>query len=240
MNYSIAIFFGLAPSFIWLFFFLRKDSHPESNQMILKIFGFGMAIALVAALVELGIASLLGAEIMGENLNLLGMILYNLLGIAFIEEILKYLVVRRKILSSSAFDEPVDAVLYMIIAALGFAALENILILTAFREGFPFVNTIVTSAVRFIGATFLHALASGTLGFFLALSIFHTKKRTILILTGIASATVLHTVYNLFIIRAGDNIFWALPPLILLVFLAFFVSFGFKKLKKITSVCKLK
>ncbi len=45
MNYPIYIFFGLAPSFIWLLFFLRKDAHPESNPMILKIFFYGMLAA---------------------------------------------------------------------------------------------------------------------------------------------------------------------------------------------------
>ncbi len=235
MNYSVAIFFGLAPSFIWLLFYLRKDSHPESNKMVIKIFLCGIAIALTAAFAELGIASFFG-----EKSTLLRWILYNLLGIAFVEELLKYLVVRRKILGDSAFDEPVDAIIYMIITALGFAALENILILTAFREAFPFFNTMLTSALRFAGATFLHALASGTVGFFLALSLFYTKKRTKLITAGIALATVLHAVYNLSIIKAGENISWALIPLILLVSMAIFLSYGFKKAKQLKSVCKIR
>ncbi len=235
MNYPVAIFFGLAPSFIWLLFYLRKDSHPESNKMVIKIFICGMAIALVAAFAELGIASFLEKE-----LTLLGWILYNLLGIAFVEELLKYLVVRRKILGDSAFDEPVDAIVYMIITALGFAALENILILTSLKEAFPFFNTIMTSTIRFVGATFLHALASGTLGFFLALSLFHSKKRIQLIISGIAVATVLHAVYNLTIIKTAENISWALVPLVLLVSMAVFVSYGFKKVKKLKSICNIK
>ncbi len=234
MVYPIAIFFGLAPSFIWLLFFLKKDAHPESNQMILKIFFYGMAIALVAAFVELGVMALFQGE-----LTFWQGIFYGFIGIALTEEILKYLVVRRKILHNSAFDEPTDAILYMIIAGLGFAALENILILTGLGEGFPYFDTITTSIVRFVGATFLHALASGTLGFFLALSIFYTKKRIGLILTGIFLATLLHGLYNLFIIKAGTNLSWIIPPLILLVFLAFFVSFGFKKVKKMASICKI-
>ena len=234
MSYSIAIFFGLAPSFIWLLFFLKKDTHPESNQMILKIFFYGMAIALVAAFVELGIMALFQGE-----LTFWQGIFYGFIGIALTEEILKYLVVRRKILHNSAFDEPTDAILYMIITGLGFAALENILILTGLGEGFPYFDTITTSIVRFVGATFLHALASGTLGFFLALSLFYTKKRTSLILTGIFSATLLHGLYNLFIMKTGESFSWIIPLLILLVFLAFFVSFGFKKVKKLASICEI-
>jgi RsiW-degrading membrane proteinase PrsW (M82 family) len=42
-------------------------------------------------------------------------------------EIFKYLVVRFKVIKNPAFDEPTDIMLYMIIAALGFAAVENIL-----------------------------------------------------------------------------------------------------------------
>ena len=56
MNYPIYIFFGLAPSVIWLLFYLRKDVHPESNKMILKIFLYGMIIAVIAAFVEISIS----------------------------------------------------------------------------------------------------------------------------------------------------------------------------------------
>ena len=59
MSILLIIILGLAPGIIWLLFYLRKDSHPESNRMIIKIFFYGMMITLLAALSEIGIASYL-------------------------------------------------------------------------------------------------------------------------------------------------------------------------------------
>jgi len=235
MSILTIIILGLAPSIIWLLFFLRKDTHPESNKMILKIFFYGMLITIPAALIEIGIAIFL------DKLNIspiLILFLYWFIGVALIEEFLKYLIVREKVLNNSEFDEPVDAMLYMIIVALGFAALENILVLLP--TGKFFLETLGISALRFIGATFLHALCSATLGYFLALSLFETKKRLRLIITGLTIATLLHGIYNFSIIKIADNSYYIFITIILLIGLACFVSFGFKKLKKTASICKIK
>lgn len=235
MTIFIILFFGLAPSFIWLLFFLRKDAHPEPNRMIVKIFFYGMLITFPAALIEMGIAANL------SKLNLpptFILFLYWFIGVALVEEFLKYLVVREKVLNNPEFDEPVDVMLYMIIVALGFAALENILVLLP--TGKFLLETLSISALRFISATFLHALCSATVGYFLALSFFETKKRFRLVATGLIIATLLHGIYNFFIIKVVDNPYFIFIPIILLIGLAFFVSFGFKKLKKTASICKTK
>lgn len=233
MNYPTYIFFGLAPSIIWLLFFLRKDSHPESNPMILKVFFYGMLAAIPAALIEMGFAQ----EI--QKINLPAALLtpvYVFLGIAFTEEFFKYLVVRKKILSHPEFDEPVDIVLYMIISALGFAALENLLVLLPLAFPFKLFETFVVSGFRFTGATFLHALCSGLLGYFLALSFFRQENRTKLLAKGLFIATFLHGLYDLSIIEI-DNGFKFLAPIIILIGLIIFISLGFKKVKKLKSVC---
>lgn len=250
MPYFLYIFFGLAPSIIWLLFYLRKDAHPESNKMIIKIFLFGMIIAGIAGLVEIGVFDSFSTfynkhETLKkiDNYSSLFLIIYIFLGIAFVEEFLKYLVVRQKVLKNSEFDEPVDALLYMIIVALGFAALENILVLLPAGKPLFFIETLSTSILRFVGATFLHALCSGTLGYFLALSIYEHRKKTRLIASGLIIATFLHGLYNFSIIKmdtspANNNLIFI--PVIIIISLAFFVSFGFKHLKKIDSICKIR
>lgn len=246
MNLPLTLFFGLTPSFVWLLFYLRKDSHPESNKMVLKIFFFGMAMTIIAAFVEIGIEKAL--DIINEPFNIfngsassfassLSFIMYGFLGIALVEEFFKYFVVREKVLKNPEFDEPVDAMLYMIISGLGFAALENILVLLPL--GNFFIETVYVSAIRFIGATFLHALCSATIGYFLALSLYETKKRYLLLSIGLAIATILHGVYNFSIIKSADNHYFIYIPIILLTGLALFVSFGFKQLKAKAGVCKI-
>lgn len=236
MNYPIYIFFGLAPSVIWLLFFLRKDSHPESNPTILKVFFYGMLAALPVALIELGFAQ----ELKKMNLAApLFNIIYVFAGIAFTEEFFKYFVVRKKILKNPEFDEPVDVMLYMIISALGFAAIENLLILLPLLTPFKFFETFVVSSFRFVGATFLHALSSGTLGYFLAMSFFNQKNRGKLLIKGLLISTLLHGLYNLSILEV-DNGFRFLVPVIILLGLAIFISLSFKKVKKLQSICETK
>jgi len=159
------------------------------------------------------------------------------IGVALVEEIFKYLVVKEKVLSDPEFDEPVDAMLYMIISALGFAALENILIF--FSEVFEKnYETFLLSVIRFLSATFLHALCSGLVGYYLARSFFEIQKRFKLIATGLTVSIILHGLYNFSIMKVeGDLRF--LVPIIILVSLAIFVSLGFKRLKKLKSVCKI-
>jgi len=230
MNYPLLIFFGLAPSIVWLLFFLRKDVHPESNAMVLKVFGYGMVAALPAALIELGILGQLETLPFSPILSL-GIIC--LIGVALPEEMMKYLAVRIKVLRSPEFDEPVDIMLYMIIAALGFAGLENVLLLFPLRGIWEFF---AASWLRLVGATFLHALCAGVIGYFLALSFFRTRERLKLTLLGLALAVALHGFYNFSIMIEGV-MKWA-GPVVILTVLAVFVSLGFKKIKKLKSVCK--
>ena len=233
MNYPIYIFFGLAPSVIWLLFFLRKDSHPESNATILKIFFFGMLAAIPAALIELGIAHELQKFTLPPSLARL---IYVFLGIALVEETFKYLVVKKKILRHPEFDEPLDIMLYMIISALGFAAVENLLILLPLSHPFQFLETFVVSSFRFVGATFLHALSSGLLGYFLAMSFFKPRSRTKLLFSGLLISTFLHGLYNLSIMEIGNGFKFAVP-IIVLIGLVIFISLSFKKVEKLKSIC---
>jgi len=203
--------------------------------MILKIFAFGMLIAFPAILLETGLLDVF------ENFALpaiLSLFLKVFVAVAFIEEILKYSVVKAKVLDNPELDEPIDIVLYMIIAALGFAAIENILILLSLGPAFFLEDVFIISVFRFWGATFLHALCSGVLGVFLALSIFETKKRNLFLVAGLTMVSLLHGLYNFSIMNTEGIISW-LMPITILAFLAIFLFLGFGKLKKLKSVCKI-
>ncbi len=236
MPYPFLIIFALVPSIIWLLFYLRKDAHPESNQMILKIFFWGILAAIGAVFIELGFFHITAES----TLSPLLISLFNIfVGVALVEEVLKYLVVKKKVLSSSELDEPLDIMLYMIIAALGFVFLENFLIFLSPQMFFLDLGAaIALTAFRFISATFLHTLASGTLGFFLAISFLKVNKRNLFLTIGFLSAVILHGFYNFSIMILTGHLKFVLP-MIIIIGLAIFVSFGFKKLKKMQGVCKI-
>ena len=233
MPFPLYILFGILPSIIWLLFYLRKDTHPESKRMILKIFFYGMLISLPVLLVEIGVEDYIDKTSLNFPPIVIS-ILYWFLGVAFVEEFFKYLVVRGKVFKSSEFDEPADVMIYMIVAALGFAALENILYLFGLAPGEFFF----TNLHRFLGAVFLHALCSAILGYFLALSLFYAKNRGKLLITGISIATLLHGLFNFSIMEIEGGLAFVIPILILLS-LAVFITFAFKNIKKLKSVCKI-
>jgi RsiW-degrading membrane proteinase PrsW (M82 family) len=239
MKLLICILLAPLPSLIWLVFYLRKDKHPEPNKMVIKIFLLGAISIALAALLEQGIYILFDKISLAQELIIL------VVSFAFIEELLKYLAVRFGILKNPNFDEPVDSMIYMIISALGFAAAENIYLLSQISPlRIPINDTIEFITMRFIGATFLHALASAILGYFLAAAFCKTSKfRKTLIFGGIVVATILHSIFNYIIILNinGQIEIYHRNGLVfvLLVTSAIIVSIMFKKINKLRSVCKI-
>jgi RsiW-degrading membrane proteinase PrsW (M82 family) len=234
------IIFGVLPSLVWLIYYLKKDKNPERFSMILKIFLWGIVVALPVFLVQIGMKEIL------EKFTTANTLIYNLiywfLIISFSEEFFKYLVVRTKIKNSPEMDEPVDMMIYMVVAALGLAALENVLYLfmpsgkMAFND---LVNrTMLVSFVRFVGATFLHTLCSAVVGYFLAISFCDQKKEFLEVGFGIFIAVLLHGLYD-FSIMTLEGPAKVIVPVVILISLAIFVFAGFDKLKKLKSVTKL-
>lgn len=246
MDYRIILYivFGVLPSLAWIAFYLRKDLHPEPKKMIFKAFLLGVAVTLPVFLIQIGFKILLDRT---GAAGFIYSLTYWFLIIAFSEEFFKYLVFRAGVLSSREFDEPVDAMIYMVMIALGFAALENILYLLPPIDQINTISfsalvnrTVVISFVRFIGSTFLHTLCSATVGYFLALSICEAKrsKALLILIFGIFIAVLLHGLYNFSIMTVAGPL-KIIIPVAILVFLTFFVISGFEKLKKIKSICKL-
>jgi RsiW-degrading membrane proteinase PrsW (M82 family) len=237
INYPLFVLFGFAPSIIWLLFYLRRDVHPEPNAMILRVFFWGMAATIPAIGIELALRPLLKLSLLSPQLLF---VLYVFLGIALVEEVVKFLVVKWKVFSNSvsALDEPMDLVLYMIISALGFAALENVLILAGLG---PFAlpsHIVALSFFRFLGATFLHTLSSGVLGYFLVFASLKRRFSLLTFSTGLALATLLHGAFNLFIIKGEGWMHFGIP-LIIICSTAIFLFFAISKVKNMKGVCKL-
>lgn len=206
-----AIFIGLALSSIWLVFFLLEDKEdPEPKLIITKTFIIGMISALAAAAIE---------KVFGElcvNLQFSDYSLFSLSGNAFIEEFIKFLVVFIFISASKYFDQPIDRMIYMISAALGFATVENFFFLS---NALSVTELAGLSVLRFVGATLMHALASGVLGYAWA-------RRRIII--GIILATVIHVIFNFLVLTKGPEL-WPTGFLLLISFILFY---EFDRIKK--------
>jgi len=240
-SYLVYLFFGVLPSFLWLCFYLKKDKEAEPRLLLSKIFLYGGLVTIPTIFIQEFTLNQIQTFYFPSPLSFL---ITTLFLMAFIEEMSKFLIVKSNILNHSEFNEPIDAMVYMITASLGFAAAENFLILIfsanqglinnsfyLITEEIIWGNVLQIALVRFVGATFLHALCGAIIGFFIGLSFFKKEKER-LILPALFLATILHALYNFSIIKIKEG--WnILIPFSLLIALYLFVSFCFKKLKQI-------
>jgi RsiW-degrading membrane proteinase PrsW (M82 family) len=194
--------------------------------MISRVFFLGIVLAPLAVLAQWVFRE--AALLFNPNFQAPSSIIF-FLWAAFIEEAIKFLPVKFAVLHNPEFDEPVDGMIYMIAAALGFAAIENILVLfQAIPSGTD--AALETWALRFVGATLLHAVSSAIVGYFLALSWFYNRHSRKLIFGGIAIATVFHFLFNFTLLKSkGPEGFF--NSTILLIIAAIIISFLFAKIK---------
>jgi RsiW-degrading membrane proteinase PrsW (M82 family) len=226
---TLGIIIGFLPGLAWLFFYLREDPRPEPKYLIFIVFVSGIVSAIFSFLIQKFLNDIFEKNNIlpfNQFSNVLTIILIFCI-YAFIEEIMKFFITFFTIHNNKNFDEPIDAMIYMIVNALGFATLENVGVLT---NNDIIKNSILimfeTASLRFVGATLLHTLTSGLIGYFWAISIreFGYKKPLIF---GLILAGILHTLFNLLIIIYGNSFITVL----ILLFAGIIVLFDFEKLK---------
>ena len=221
-----AFILGVLPSTIWLLYYLKSDIHPEPKSIILEVFILGMISGGAAIGFQYALTYFSGS--VGSVKLFMGTFpIIMIAGWAFIEEFVKYTAAKLRILHDSAFDEPADAIIYMISAGLGFAAMENILFVAPkICEGMN--QAIYFLLLRFVTATLLHSLASGIIGFFFALAIIYHRKS--LLFVGFILGVGLHTIYNYSIIVSDWKFSSYVLPAVLLIGIIF-VKIAFFKLR---------
>ena len=221
MGFQAAVLgLSILPGFVWLFFFFEEDDHPEPKRLVALVFIVGMVSAIIVAFIGLLLKDYFFGSMTDLSLPYLAMA-------STLEELGKFVLVALFVRHMRAFDEPVDAMIYMVVGALGFATLENVAYLSQEASRNQLLTSVAQIAsLRFVGSTLLHALCSGIVGYFWALSIRHFHRPEYILL-GLFLASGLHTYFNYLIITYG-SMFFVLP---LLLVAGFFVLSDFEELK---------
>lgn len=234
-TYAGYVFISFIPPLLWLLFYLREDrKHPEPKHLLVATFFGGIAAALLSIVAELMLIGDLRQARGGLLTDALPFIFASpfalFLVVALVEEYTKYAAVKALIIGRPEFDEPIDAMIYMMTAALGFAAIENALFAVPIF-GIDFLSGVALTTNRFLGANLLHALSSGIVGYFLAHSFFAPHRRHFIAL-GVILASLLHAFFNYFIV-IREAVPQAVNFLIFLLFMmAFAVFIEFERLKR--------
>lgn len=223
---TFIILAALVPGLAWLIFFLKEDVHPEPKKLIIYTFGIGLVMSVPIILLQ----------VFGQSfiLSLGGSFGLVILFFAFIEELFKFFACYLAVGKNPELDEPVDFMIYMVAAGLGLATIENFFILSELISsgGFEAIGSAANIIIlRFVGATFLHAIASGIAGFYWARARIQNNKN--LITAGIIFATAIHGIFN-FLVLHFQNMDYLLYPSLFLLGSSIMLFNDFEKIKEYT------
>lgn len=212
----IALIIGVVPAILWLFFWLREDGdgNKEPTGLVVITFAAGMLAVILVLPIEKFIAGIVSDHTTQITLW------------AASEEILKYLAFVIIMKKSAYLDEPVDYPIFLMTAALGFAALENGMYLIHPVAVNDTTVSFLTGNLRFLGSTLLHSVTSGIVGISIGLAYFRDAgTRMLAALLGLAIAITIHSVFNFYIMQDNGKNFiqifgflWVVTIIIMLIF----------------------
>ncbi len=194
---GLALLAGVLPALVWLWFWLREDREkPEPKGVLLMCFILGM----LAVIFILPVEKLIQSYIADST--------HQIISWAGAEEIIKYIAVLLIIGRSGLIKDPIDWPIYLITGALGFAALENTLFLIKPLSLDHSTVNLLTTHLRFLGSTLLHAVSSGIIGIALGLSFYMNGfAKKLYLLVGVILAITLHSTFNFFIMNNNGSDF---------------------------------
>jgi RsiW-degrading membrane proteinase PrsW (M82 family) len=181
-----AVAFSLLVALFWLKKFKKMDKYEKEPERLIFLAFFAGALATIPSVL---LESLLGLHDRG-SIGILRDIFFSFLWVGIVEEFFKYLAVRLTVYRSKQFNEMMDGMIYMISAALGFAATENVGYMLGFGYSVGFFRAII--------AYLAHIFFSSILGYYMAKAKIEGSKNWLWI--GFILAVSLHWLYNSFLV----------------------------------------
>jgi len=172
----ICILLAAVPAIVWAYIFLKKRKEPLRIVLITFVAGMVSVAPIILYKMswkyfpELNIFSYL------ENFDhslfaiLPVSVLLNFLLVGMIEEYMKHIAV--KTVDDGRFKSIDDAIEYSIVAALGFAFVENVMYFFYIWQYQGFDTLYLSFIFRSIFSTFAHVLFSGVYGYYYGLAYF--------------------------------------------------------------------
>lgn len=188
---------AIAPAVaLFLFFYFREKYRKGPIGILLVTFGLGAASLVPAVTVTLSLQRLTGWS--SRTPNLLHAFLGAMLIVGLVEEGAKFIVVRFYAYHRPEFNEPYDGIMYSVMAALGFATIENIIYVLSQGAG--------TGVMRALLSVPSHAFDGVLMGYFLGEAKFAGSDRAgnWLATLGFGLAVIAHGLYD-FIVFSLDK-----------------------------------
>lgn len=238
-NSSIIFLFiligGIIPSLFWLWFWMQEDNkHKEPRLLILKVFALGMFGVFISFFLQKAVGWYFNIRI--GNIEFYANTLYNhpLVNLIFVivEEFIKYLAAYILFFRTKLFNEPIDAFIYLMTAAIGFSAMENAMYLINPLLAGDTAAALIHSNMRFIGASVLHVASSGILA--LSIGYAFCKKpwiREMYAWLGLSAAVLIHWLFNIMLLNFDE---WVLVIFASVWVIMIYLIINLERIKKIT------
>jgi RsiW-degrading membrane proteinase PrsW (M82 family) len=194
MVVPFAMVSAVVPSLLLLWYFHSRDTFPEPGRVVWATFGFG-ALSIAAVLI-VGVPILLVIEAAGIPSVYFAGFLKAFVTAAIPEEAAKLVVLAIYAGRHSAFDEPMDGIVYGVAASLGFATLENVM--------YCATGGIGLAIMRAVTAVPMHAGCGAVMGYYYGRSRFEPANRAGLLAMAYFAPMLLHGLYDTPLLALGD------------------------------------
>jgi RsiW-degrading membrane proteinase PrsW (M82 family) len=171
---------------LFLFFYLRDKYEREPLWLLFRGFWLGALMVIPALFIE----TFLLDDVFPSRGDLITLFVRLTLGVALVEEGLKFLVLRIYLYPKPAFNEPYDGIMYAVIVSLGFAFAEN--------AAYVFNYGVGIGLGRGLFAVPQHALVAVFMGYHLAQARYSSQawRRRLVLLTALGIPTLVHSYYD--------------------------------------------
>ena len=186
---------AVVPALLLMWYFHARDAYPEPPRVVWQTFGLGVLSIVPAVLASIAIEAAVEAAFGAFTNAYAAGLATAFLGAAIPEDLAKFCVLYFFCLRHSAFDEPMDGLVYGVAASMGFAALENVLYVW---EGGFFL-----AVMRAFTAVPQHAMHGAIMGYFLGLYRFLPARRGFFLTLALALPIAFHGAYDFPLLSAG-------------------------------------
>ena len=195
----IFVFLAILPVGLICWYISNKAHNSEPFGMLVLLFILGCISCIPAALAELFFAGIVGIEPTNDS-SLGAIFIYTFFGIAFIEEVVKWIATYLVGFNNKAFDKAYDMIIYAVFTSLGFAFLEDVLYIVGSE------HAIATAVMRAVISIPGHACFAIIMGYFLSIVRFYSNaknrgKEVLFTLLSILIPTAIHAIFDTLLVK---------------------------------------
>jgi RsiW-degrading membrane proteinase PrsW (M82 family) len=186
---------AVVPALLWLgYFYLQDRAEPEPKMYVFGVYVLGAFVAVPLAAFFQHVLPSEAPVWSGARLSP-SRVLFAIFPAGIAQELAKYLVVRYSVYLTDEFDEPMDGIIYMTAAGIGFATAQNY----QYLAGLEHTVFLGAGAVNCVVTTLAHGCIAGVLGYALGVARFTAApgRRAGMLIVALVIAAVLNGLFDL-------------------------------------------